>query len=718
MMTEGEESPILSEALRLYDLRKWFVIPTDPGAKKPYYGFTYKDRYGDNLPSREEVAEWPEWGASGVRLGMRTGAVSGTVVLDVDSKEAHDFIKAKGHPIGPMAQSPREGGGLHLQFKHPGFYVKSTVAVGGVEGLDIRGDYGIVVLPPSVDHKSGRSYEWIIPPEDVAIPPCPPWLVDILKKQSDFKESLDVPRIMAGIPEGKRDSELNRLAGKFRQMNVPEDVAVPMIELAASKCSPPFSKAAARAKVKWAYTHYEAGEDLRPILSTEDQSDKKDHGFETFTLKELMEEKFDPIKWAVEGLIPEGTMLLTGKPKMGKSWMALSLCIAVATGGKAFNEYNVPPGTAFYLALEDNKKRLQARSAQILGNTPYNDKLVFATHAKRLDSGLIDDLDAWLSAYPDARLVIIDTIAKIRPKGSSGRTLHEQDYEVGDLLTELAAKHNVAILLVHHLKKGDADDDLDRISGSTGLTGGVDGAIVLKRSRSSADGILKVVHRELKDDPEIALSQDSDTGLWSFLGDAEEYLMTKERREIFEVLLNADEAMQPKDIADILEKPSGSIRKLMQFMREDGFIDNAEYGKYVITKGAPTPPVLQLGGGAHTTHSIHSSTTGSGLEPPNPKPFGRTVNGLGLGVNANEGSKSGHLQGGVNSVNTVNEISKTTDSTEMVIDDKPLSVNTGVNAGVNAEDDVTQDRLDELSQELEKEEEEEEDYWGQESFEE
>lgn len=348
-----------SEALKLYDEQQWFVIPTDPGAKKPYYGFTYKDRYGDTLPSREDVSYWPEWDKAGVRLGARTGAVSGIIVVDVDSQAAHEFIKTKGHPIGPMVQSPREEGGLHLYFRHPGFYVKSTVNLGGVDGLDIRGDNGIVILPPSPDHKTGREYQWIIPPEDVGVPECPEWLIDILKQQSEFKEPLDVPKTMAGVPEGQRDTELNRLAGKLRYMNMPQDVAIDIIERAAEKCNPPFGKALARSKVQWAFTHYAPGEDLLSlpalILSKDSKHQSEGRDKEGYLLPVSLGriEKPGPREWLVEGLFPmKYPTTVYGSGGVSKSFLMLSLAMAIAGDEKQWMGFPITNGPVYYLDFE------------------------------------------------------------------------------------------------------------------------------------------------------------------------------------------------------------------------------------------------------------------------------------------------------------------------------------------------------------------------------
>lgn len=598
----SEESTGMRDlALKLYDEQGWFVIPTDPEAKKPYFGFTYKDRYGDNRPTREEVASWPEWRAKGVRLGTRTGAVSGVIVLDCDSKEAHAFIKAQGHPVGPMVQSPRKGGGLHLYFRHPGFYVKNAVGFAGVEGLDLRGDYGIAVLPPSLDHNTGRAYEWIIFPEEVPVPECPAWLIELLENRANFKEPIDVPTILSGIPEGQRDNELNRLAGKLRQMNVPEDVAISMIELAASRCSPPFDEAQARAKVKRTYAHYKPGDDAATLdtSSKPSRNDKPPEVLETFSLADLMQEEFPPVNWAVHGLLPEGTMLFAGKPKMGKSWLALGVCISIATGGKALGEYEVEVGDVLYLALEDQPRRLRSRAAELLKSElagPLSpSRLDLVTRAKRLDGGLIEQIEGWLRARPEARLVVIDTLGSVRGGSIDRRTLYEQDYEVGAKLTRLAGEHAICILIIHHLKKGDAEDPLDMISGSTGLTGGMDGSMVLTRTRSAADGILKAVHRDLEDDPEIALVRvEKDEGWWKYAGEGEEYRMGKERRRILDALANADGPLKPIQIAEELGEPTQNVSKLLQKMRQDGYVDNEGYGKYVIGKTVDPPPTIQV----------------------------------------------------------------------------------------------------------------------------
>ena len=75
--------------------------------------------------------------------------------------------------------------------------------------------------------------------------------------------------------------------------------------------------------------------------------------------------------------------------------------------------------------------------------------------------------------------MIVDTLARLKPAGSKKRTQYKEDRDSVDALVTLADKHSVVIVLVHHLREMESDDPLDMIHGSAGLTGGVDGALVL-----------------------------------------------------------------------------------------------------------------------------------------------------------------------------------------------------------------------------------------------
>jgi hypothetical protein len=288
-------------------------------------------------------------------------------------------------------------------------------------------------------------------------------------------------------------------------------------------------------------------------------------------------------RWAVPDVLPEGVTILAGKPKIGKSWLALGLGVAVGSGGHALGKIAVEPGEALYMGLEDNVRRLQKRMRKMLAGGEAPRRLEVTTDWPQLDEGGVEALDGWLDKRPDARLVVVDTLKKIRPREASRRGVYDLDYEALEPLIPLASARGVAILVVHHLRKLEAGDPLDMISGSTGLTGGVDGAMVLKRDRGKQDATLVVDGRDIEEPSEFALRWDADIASWSLMGDAEEYRQSEERRRIMGLLMRIDEPMQPKDIAEALEKNRSTTRVLLANMKQDGQVEDTGKG-YVVAQ--------------------------------------------------------------------------------------------------------------------------------------
>jgi AAA domain len=342
---------------------------------------------------------------------------------------------------------------------------------------------------------------------------------------------------------------------------------------------------------------------------------------ETVTAADLMASELPPVRWVVRGVLPEGVTLLAGKPKLGKSWLALGLCVAVAAGGVALGTRQVELGDVLYLALEDNRRRLQKRLDKMLcGPAPKG--LEIATAWPKLDEGGVEALRAWLREHPDARLVAVDTLAKIRPR-TRGQNVYQEDYAALEELLPLAAEHEVAIVVVHHTRKMAAADPLDEISGSTGLTGGVDGVLVLKRDRGKADAVLLVDGRDIEEPAEYALKWDAEIAGWTIVGDAEEYRMSEERKAIIRVLVEAGEFLSPGEVADVLDKPRNTIKQRLWRMAQDGQVENRN-GKYGIThnhdnrvteetmSGYPVTAVIGYSEGSESVKCIHGFAEGFG----------------------------------------------------------------------------------------------------------
>lgn len=307
---------------------------------------------------------------------------------------------------------------------------------------------------------------------------------------------------------------------------------------------------------------------------------------ETFSAADLMACDLPPVASVVQGLLYEGITLLAGKPKMGKSWMMLDLALNVATGGLALGSIPVQQGEVLYLALEENRRRLQKRISKLLAGRVVPAGLHLATSCPELDKGGLEALDAFLSVHPGIKLVICDTLARLKPQPTGRRTQYDEDRRVVDALLPLTEKHAVAIVLVHHLREMQSDDPFDMITGSVGLTGSADGALVLKRRRGEPDAYLCGDGRDYEQPVELALKWDHGSATWAVLGNAEVYAMGEQRRTILDVLDGSDEPLGPKMIHVKLnergiEMSYNAVREMLSQMVKDGQVKNLSRGQYI-----------------------------------------------------------------------------------------------------------------------------------------
>jgi hypothetical protein len=317
----------------------------------------------------------------------------------------------------------------------------------------------------------------------------------------------------------------------------------------------------------------------------------------THTGNELRYKEFPPVRWAIPEMLAEGVTLFGGREKMGKSWLALGLCIATATGGYALGKVPVEQGESLYISLEDNERRLQDRVKTLADEDTDLGMLHYADGWLRSDEGGTEQLDMFLTERPNTRLVVVDTLKKIRPYTSGRRNMYDVDYEAIEPFVGLASQHNVAIVLVHHLNQNpDPADPYDAFSGSSGLTAAVEGILLLTRERGQADGYLTVDGKDIKDRQELALGWDANACTWTIQGDAEQYKLSKARQEILHVVEMTDEPITPTYVADALGKNFNAVKKTMWEMSRDGQLSSTGSGRYTLVTGNPGNPSNPLKG--------------------------------------------------------------------------------------------------------------------------
>lgn len=281
-----------------------------------------------------------------------------------------------------------------------------------------------------------------------------------------------------------------------------------------------------------------------------------------------------PPVWAVPGLIVQGLTVLAGKPKRGKSYFALGLCLAVACGGIALGKVQVEQGDALYLALEDPLWRLQERIGFLLGRTGFPAALSVDTRWPRLAEGGKKEILHWLSTKANPRLVVIDTLEKIRSTRDPKAQLYAEDYAAIGAIKQVADSRGVPVVCIHHMNKTTAEDPMDTVSGSTGLTGAADSVIAFQRRGFDPEANLWIVGRDLEGS-ELTIKWDDHAG-WQLEGPRAEYERTKEQGEILAALAEAGRSMTSPELGKLLGIARETARQRCCRMVSRGLLTSRE----------------------------------------------------------------------------------------------------------------------------------------------
>lgn len=231
----------------------------------------------------------------------------------------------------------------------------------------------------------------------------------------------------------------------------------------------------------------------------------------TFTMAELYEEVFESRPSIIEGLLTVGTYILAGAPKLGKSFLVMQFAWHISTGTPIWG-MDVMQSHVLYLALEDDKRRLQTRMYRMFGEEP-TDKLHLTVFSRSIGSGLIQQIEHFIEEHRGTKLVIVDTLQKVR------ETNREQYSYAGDYaeiaeLKKLSDKRSICIILVHHTRKQQAEDGFDMISGTTGLMGAADGAFLLRKERRTANTASLEVSGRDQQDQKLYLKRNEESLCW------------------------------------------------------------------------------------------------------------------------------------------------------------------------------------------------------------
>jgi RecA-family ATPase len=230
----------------------------------------------------------------------------------------------------------------------------------------------------------------------------------------------------------------------------------------------------------------------------------------TVSMTELYETVYESRPPIVDGLLYRGLYLFVGSPKIGKSFLMAQLAYHISTGTPIWN-YKVSKGTVLYLALEDDYSRLQKRLYQMFG-TDSADNLYLSVSASQLNDGLDKQLESFIMKHADTKLIIIDTLQKVREVSSDYS--YSNDYEIISSLKKFADNNKICMILVHHTRKQKSDDSFDMISGTNGLLGAADGAFVLQKEKRTANAATLEISGRDQQDQKLYLNRNPDNLIW------------------------------------------------------------------------------------------------------------------------------------------------------------------------------------------------------------
>lgn len=330
------------------------------------------------------------------------------------------------------------------------------------------------------------------------------------------------------------------------------------------------------------------------------------------SIKDLLAQEKQEIKWIIKDVLPTGNMLLAARPKMRKTWLALQLALAIARGRK-FLDWQCEQGGVLFLGLEDNERRLQNRIRTLTrmefdqgdlsqfhyftGGMDYDgagrlkmmnpeEYQTYLNTFPRGDAG-VDALEQYLELHPYITTVIIDTFQHFRGDRTS-RDIYASDYDAMTPITKLANRRKILAIPVFHEKKGNADrgiggDFLEDVSGSAGITGGSDGVISIKGRRGVQEDNesrkILISGRDVPYDIGVDAAFDADRGGWIKAAKEDTKTAIKD-------VLRRHGMINQRDIMNLLPTSGQArINRALMELKLEGEIEQGRYG-YSIKKEA------------------------------------------------------------------------------------------------------------------------------------
>lgn len=447
------------EAALLYIKSGYSIIPLQPRDKKPIRGFSWA-KFNEAPATETEVKEW--WTKyPDANIGLITGSVSGVVAIDIDTWKGGSLEQVRAAlPTGLISQTG--SGGYHLIYDYP-YLNNEPIRNKVTRGVDIRGDHGYIVVPPSI-HENGKEYKWIKTESRT--------IFDQTKLERFFPDLVEskpsdnwISDLMRGVTHGGRNDACAKLSGYYASKGIPKDITKTLLISWNSKNEPPLTGEELNRTVESVYRTHAL---QKTKESTQDHktntSENTSFGFDIMGLEQYMTKYGETsIKWAINDWLPTETIaFMVSPPGSYKTWLMLDLAVSIAGGKPFLGEFPVlDTGPVVIVQQEDFHGQLAERVATII-NSRYNmigdnvvlpPKLPIYFHTERKlrfqDKNIMDEFEREMKRIKP-KLVIIDPLYSATTTDDYMSKTAETMFPLKRMRDELGT----TFLIAHHTKKG------------------------------------------------------------------------------------------------------------------------------------------------------------------------------------------------------------------------------------------------------------------------
>ena len=576
---------IIEEALKYISLG-FSVMPLrkiskdEKGDKVIGYPDGWK-KYQEHVATKEEISQW-----NYENLGIVTGNISDIVVLDTDTyKETFDkeLLQSFNLPITPV-QNTASGGKQYILRRPKGMIIRNAVCIGTKgSGIDIRGDGGMIIAPPS--RTDYGEYYWIISPFDEPIADIPPKLLELLTKSSEveYKPSKTLSEL-TGLKEGEgRNSAMTSFIGKLLIYIHPskwDEEVLPMAQAVNNTYSPPLDSKEFFNIYK-SITKIESDRRLKLNTKTnamENETEQVEYS-PSLTHLELMTKEFPPARYTIEPFFEQGTVnMISAPPNSWKSWFIFLFAVAVASGKVLLDKFKTEKTNVMIVNEEDSPRLIQDRLRLINADDTSLQIYYRIAQGSKLTKEFIDSLIKE-AKEKDIGLIMFDSLRAVHEADENSST---EMQGVMDLFKKIA-RENITVIFTHHnRKKGmfSKGDDAESSRGSSAINASISGHISLEEVIKDDMRYLIVKHLKSKvgekEDPfDVEVRKENESINFYYLGVHEQKAeaMSKTKNSILDILQGRKEWLSRNDLVFLKAGSKTSITAVIKELKKEGLID-------------------------------------------------------------------------------------------------------------------------------------------------